>query len=78
MSKRIMTIMLALFLVVGGFSVLSASAEADCGKCAASKKAKVCAKCKKAGKKTCGCKSKHSACDKCKKAGKKDCGCHKH
>ena len=78
MSKRIMPLMLALFLVIGGFSVLSASAEADCGTCASDKKAKVCAKCKKAGKKTCGCKSKHSACDACKKAGKKDCGCHKH
>jgi hypothetical protein len=78
MSKRIITIMLAMFLVVGGLSLLSTSAEADCGKCAAGKKAQVCDKCKKAGKKTCGCKSKHKACDKCKKAGKKSCGCHKH
>jgi len=77
MHKKLMTVMMALFLLVGGLSLVAPSAEADCGKCATSKGAKVCAKCKKAGKKTCDCQQP-KVCAKCKKAGKKTCGCHKH
>jgi hypothetical protein len=72
MLKHVVTTIFALMLVFGGFSLGARTAEADCGKCAAGQKSKICAKCKKAGKKTCSC-HKHE-CKKCKEAGKK-CGC---
>lgn len=78
MKNKMLSILIALFLVVGGISLASTSAEAHCGNCPGDKKAKVCSKCKKAGKSTCGCKHKTKACAKCKKAGKTACGCHKH
>ena len=70
--RVLLTIILALFFVLGGLSLATTTAEAHCGKCET--KAKICDKCRKAGKKSCSCK-KHKACAKCRKAGKKYCSC---
>lgn len=76
--KMIITILAMMFLV-GGFSLVPSTAQAHCGTCGHGPTAKVCKKCKKAGKKTCACHKKakkdKKVCDHCRKAGKKTCGC---
>lgn len=77
MRIKILVSVLALFFVVGGFSLMPSTAWAHCGKCGTESEHKVCKKCRKAGKKTCSCHSKKvkKVCDHCRKAGKKVCGC---
>ncbi len=76
MRFKILMTVVALMFVVGGFALSPNIAQAHCGKCGHSHKTKICAKCKKAGKKTCKCHKKaKKVCDHCKKAGKKSCNC---
>ncbi len=76
MNKPLLTIALCLSLLLGGFALSVAPAQADCGKCGPGAAApKVCEKCRKAGKKTCDCQAKPTVCEACRKAGKKTCGC---